>query len=209
MAPVQTAKADAPTIPVTIKNPLVENFADQQYQRALILSEKNKDVEAITVLKGVLLAFPEHMQAREMLITLLVKQGNVVDADKLLVVGLQQQPANLRLIELKARLLVQENKVTEAIGLLENSAPPLVENPEYHAFIAALYERQGQSVLSANLYKQLVTLQPGNAKWWLGLGVALESVGNHGQALEAYANADGAGGLNPELKAYVETQLRG
>jgi MSHA biogenesis protein MshN len=57
------------------------------------------------------------------------------------------------------------------------------------------------------LYKQLITLQSMNGKWWLGFGVALESMGKHEQALEAYVNADAAGGLTPELKAYISTQL--
>jgi tetratricopeptide (TPR) repeat protein len=120
----------------------------------------------------------------------------------------KQYQESINLIELKAKMLVAAGKITEAVTLLERQAPPLDANPEYHAFIAALYQRQGQSNLAASLYKQLLNVKPRNSMWWLGLGVALEAMNDHGQAMEAYSEAENIGGLNPELKAYIETRLR-
>jgi len=103
--------------------------------------------------------------------------------------------------------LLKENNVNKAISILEKYAPSIEANPKYHAFIAALYQRQGKTNLAANLYKQLLDLDPKNAKWWLGLGVTQESLGNTTAAVEAYNNADAIGGLSPETKAYVDTRI--
>jgi tetratricopeptide (TPR) repeat protein len=199
--------AITPTIPVTIKKPVAANYAEQEYVKAQALIASGRNTDAINVLTNILIQFPQYNQAREMLAKLFLGSGLQLEAKKLINEGLKIQPDYLPFVELKARILMDEGKLNEAITLLEKSAPPLAENEEYHAFIAALYERQGQSGLAANLYKQLATLQPSNGKWWLGLGVALEAMGNHEQAQEAYANADNSAGLTPELKAYLATQL--
>jgi MSHA biogenesis protein MshN len=138
---------------------------------------------------------------------LLLQQKNNTAAKSVIDAGLELHPDNLIFVKLKAHLLVDEDKITEAISLLEDAAPPLMDNPDYHAFVAALYQREGKSALAASLYKQLLSLQPSNAKWWVGLGVALDAMGSHSQALEAYTNATNTNGLNPELKAYAESQL--
>jgi cytochrome c-type biogenesis protein CcmH/NrfG len=51
-------------------------------------------------------------------------------------------------------------------------------------------------------------VQPTNAKWWVGLGVALDGAGQSAESLEAFAKADNIGGLNPELKAYIQSRLQ-
>jgi Tfp pilus assembly protein PilF len=196
-----------PTIPVIIKKPVAENTAEQQYQQALVLCEDGQNQNAMHLLASVLTAFPEYNQAREKLASLYLDAGNTTAAKYLVNMGLKHSPDYLPFTELKAHVLMREGNLESAISILENVAPPLAKNPEYHAFIAALYQRSGKPKLAANLYKQLITLQPMNGKWWLGFGVALDSLGSHEQALEAFSNADNAGGLSPELKAYVSTQL--
>ncbi len=196
-----------PTIPVIIKKPVAENTAEQEYQQAITLIEDGQNENAMHLLAGVLTSFPEYNEAREKLASLYLDSGNTTAAKYLVNVGLKHHPEYLPFTELKAHVLMKEGKLAAAISTLEIAAPPLMKNPEYHAFIAALYQRAGKAKLAANLYKQLITLQPMNGKWWLGFGVALDSLGSHEQALEAFSNADNAGGLSPELKAYVSTQL--
>jgi MSHA biogenesis protein MshN len=73
--------------------------------------------------------------------------------------------------------------------------------------MAALYQRQGQPALAEKLYSQLLALQPNNATWWMGLGIALENMGNRTLAMEAYLKAGQSGRLNPELKMYAQTRV--
>lgn len=197
------------TIPVSVDNPIVENKTEQVFQSALKLSSVGEDVPAIQSLTSLLEGYPAYHQGRELLIRLLIRQGREEEASQMLKKGLELEPSSSLYAELKARLLLEEGKLAQAIQLLEKNAPDLTINPDYHAFLAALYQRQGKASLAASLYQQLLATDPKNAKWWLGLGVAFDAMGLHEQAMEAYENADNAGGLSPELKAYIETQLHG
>jgi Flp pilus assembly protein TadD len=195
------------TMPVTIKNPVAENISEQEYQRATQLVAAGQNTEGIEILKRILVATPTDRKTREYLLPLLIQQGDKAEAYKILDIGLNLQPGNPTFIKLKARLLVDEGKVDLALALLQKFSPEITTDPEYYAFIAALYQRQGQAHLAADLYKKLVGMQPANAKWWVGLGIALEASGDRTQAFDAYSNADGIGGLNPELKTYLNTRL--
>ncbi len=196
------------TIPVTIKNPIVENTIDDDYQKALQFSTTGQISDAIQLLNKIVALSPSYHQGQELLIQLLLQQHKLSEASTVVNVALNRQPDDAVFTELKARIWVEEGKINEAVKLLESAAPSLEDNPGYHAFIAALYQRQGRISLAADLYKQLLTLQPQNSKYWLGLGIAFDAMGNHSQAVEAYTNAQTSGGLNPELQAYVDTQLR-
>ena len=100
-----------------------------------------------------------------------------------------------------------EGKVNRALDLLQRVAPPLEQDPEYHALMAALYQRQGQSMLSAKIYEQLLALHPNTAVWWIGLGIALESDGKNNAAKEAYLHASQGAGLNTALNAFIQTRM--
>jgi MSHA biogenesis protein MshN len=152
--------------------------------------------------------YPEYATARESLATLLISQGNISQAQQVIRVGLQQRPFYPPYIQLKARILVNEGKVKQALNLLQLEPPPLAENPDYHALIAALYQRQGQPNFAEKLYEQLLVIQPHNPTWWTGLGIALESLGKRTLAINAYTKVKESSNLSPELKIYAETRLR-
>lgn len=111
-------------------------------------------------------------------------------------------------VELKAKSLVNQGKVSQALDLLQSVSPPIEQYPDYHAFIAALYQRQGLPAMAAELYKRLLVLNPDKGAWWVGLGIALESLGHMQQAQNAYIHAENAGNLNPELRAYIQSKMQ-
>lgn len=117
------------------------------------------------------------------------------------------QPARDSLVEIQAHSLVTKGKLHEALTLLQNDAPPLADNPDYHAFIAALYQREGQAMTSAKLYEQLITLNQNKAVWWIGLGMALESLGKQSEATHSYIKALSLADLTPELRSYIATRI--
>jgi len=178
-----------------------------QYQQALRLSTQGRSNEAMIVLTELLAKDPEYTAARESLASLLMTQGNIIKAEQVIKIGLQQRPFYPGYMQLKARILVNEGKVDQALHLLQLAPPALSTHPDYHAFIAALYQRQGQPLFAERLYEQLLALQPNNATWWMGLGIALESMGKRTLAIEAYLKARNSDHLNPELKIYAETRI--
>jgi tetratricopeptide (TPR) repeat protein len=195
------------SLPVIIKNPVAESASEKLYQLALDQGSAGENTSAIRTLEKLLITYPEHNKARTYLANLLVQQGKKFEATKVLDVGMKLTPENTVFITMKAKLLVEQAKVSDALALLQKHTPSIVAEPEYYAFIAALYQRQGQTRLAGNLYKRLLGFQPSNAKWWVGLGIALEASGDNAQAFEAYTNADNIGNLNPELKNFLTGRL--
>jgi tetratricopeptide (TPR) repeat protein len=179
----------------------------EQYQRALQLSTEGHGNDAIKMLTALLAKNPDYVAARESLAALLIAQGNTAQAQQVIKMGLQQRPFYPAYVQLKARMLVNAGKINQALNLLQLAPPTLKADPDYHAFIAALYQRQGQSLFAEKLYEQLLGLQPDNATWWIGLGIALENMGKQTLAMEAYLKASHNDHLNPELKMYAETRI--
>jgi tetratricopeptide (TPR) repeat protein len=200
-----TAKAGSSAFPV--KDAILQEPAEQQYQHALALANTEKTPDAIALLRGLLIEYPNHNKGREYLIALYLEQGNATEAEKIITDGLRINPDYPPFVKLEARLMMERGELNQAIALLEKKPPTISEFPDYHALLAALYQRTNQVSAASSLYKQLLALEPSNAKWWVGLGVALEADGNRTEAYEAFSNANTIGGLSPTLKAYLETRL--
>jgi Flp pilus assembly protein TadD len=201
--PLQTGDSNS----YSVKKAITESPADQQYQHALALASADRTQDAITLLQGLIIEFPRHDKAREYLAGLLLQENNSTAAEKLIIEGLQLNPDYPPYIKLEAHLLMERDELKQAIALLEKKPPTIAEYPDYHALLAALYQRTNQTAQAANLYRQLLALEPSNAKWWVGLGVALESNNDPSQALDAFVTANNIGGLSPTLKSYLDTQL--
>jgi MSHA biogenesis protein MshN len=191
----------------SIKKIMLDMSLGEKYQEAINIAAQGNVKKSIQLLTEMTTTHPDFFQGRLSLASLLFEQGNTLRAQQLLEVGLQQRPLDPSYIELKARILISQGKSDSALKLLETVSPPLETHSDYHALVAALYQRLGQPQLAAQLYEQLLTLQPDNAVWWMGLGIALENSGKQSQALMAYSKADNSGSLNPELKIYIENRM--
>lgn len=190
-----------------IKKPVDEFNIEQQYKDAYNFALIGQKDVAINMLTGLLESHPNYHAARELLVNLFLEQGSTELARKILQVGLAIDPGYSPFIEIQAQMFIKAGKLDQALELLQSAAPPIEKNPNYHAFIAALYQRQGQSMLAARLYEQLLSIEPNKAIWWMGLGIALESQGEESEAKEAYLHANNASGLSPELRAFVQTRI--
>ena len=191
-----------------IKTPAMQSFLSQQYQDALNFVEHGHDQSAIKQLSSLLKMDPGYKNARVTLAALLIDQGRQLIAKRIIAEGLNLNPDYIPFIELQARILTNEGKVKQAIALLQSASPSITDNPEYHAFIAALYEHNNDNLLAANLYKQLLTLNPHNGKWWLGLGISLEKLGHPNEAYAAYTKTLNEGHLTAQSAEFLQDRLR-
>ena len=73
---------------------------------------------------------------------------------------------------------------------------------------AAVMSRVGRHRDAAELYASALRVVPGNAVWEMGRGMALRADGQREQALAAFQRASRLPGLSPELRAFVERQIR-
>ena len=151
-------------------------------------------------------ANPKHDAARQTLVSLLIEANRGDEA----MVQLQQalaldarQPA---LAMLLARLQIERGQT--GIDTLLRTLPYAAGNGDYHAFLAGALQRQARYGEAVEQYQTALRSAPGNAVWWMGLGIALQADKRSAEALDAYRQAKALGTLSPELQAFVERKLQ-
>ncbi len=194
-------------VSIPIKTQAMNSLLLEQYQVALKAAESGNYSYAINSLAELLKTDPNHKDARVSLTALLLDQGQPTRANKIIEEGLTANPTYTPFIELKARILTTQGRVKAAIALLQNTAPQLSDNPDYHAFIAALYTRSNHDQLAIKIYQQLLDLNPHNGNWWFGLGVSLDKLNQRQGAVEAFNKAITEGHLNADSLAYLQKRL--
>jgi len=184
-----------------------EQQAEKKYDQALAELNDGSYPDAIQDLQSTLEVKPDYLPAEQALITLLIQQGQYNLANQYLNQALIQRPQNTRLLQLKARLQIVRGHLSNALATLQSYSPPLSDDPNYYALIAAIQQRLGNYSVADQLYRQIIAIEPGNAKWWLGLGIALENLHKNNEAIEAYQRAASLGTLDPNLQAYVIAKI--
>ena len=95
-----------------------------------------------------------------------------------------------------------------AARTLQASQQYAAGNADYLGFAAHVQQRLGQHKAAVELYQGAIRVAPGEGRWWLGLGLALESDQRAAEAREAFLRARATGSLNPDLQALVDQKLR-
>jgi MSHA biogenesis protein MshN len=187
--------------------PTPARLAERAYRDALRLHGLGRWEAAQERLRTALEEAPNHRGARLALATLLAQTGELAEAKKLLAAGLEASPDHAPFVMLQARILVELQDLEAAAAVLERGIPPLREDPEAHAFLAALYQRQAKHGRAARLYRDVLRLDSQRGVWWMGLGISLEALGKPGEALAAYRAAREVGRLDPPTRRYLEDRI--
>lgn len=175
--------------------------------KALRMIRANNYKGAEKQLRRALWLQSDNLRARELLAMLLINLGRVSEAAKVLVDGLDIAPYHAPFAKLYARVLVNQNETSRAIAILERAQPDIVENPEYHSFLAALYQKLSMHERAIRKYQQVLSLRPNTGNWWLGLGISLEGQGRIEEALTAYQSARQSGNLNDNIITYINSRI--
>ena len=109
--------------------------------------------------------------------------------------------------QLYARVLLEQNNPQLVIRVLKRGASVMAVEPDYHALLAATYQRVNQHQKSIDLYLKLVKIRPDEGVWWLSLAVSLEKTGKNKQALEAYQRAQKTGSLKSGLTKFTNNRV--
>lgn len=121
---------------------------------------------------------------------------------------LQRFPTDSELRVLLARAQLQSGDGAAAVASLAERLPPLASDPAYHALLAASYQQTGQWRESAQLYRNLVLLRPTHGAWQLGLGIALEQLGERAAAAQHYRQALQGQGLDEDSRRYARERAQ-
>ncbi len=174
---------------------------------AVMLDQQGHQEEAKVPLQRALAANPLDIRARQMLIQLQLDTGQVEKAGALLAEGQRLLPEQSNFTLTLARFKVDGGDVGGAIRLLEAGRASARNEPQYHAFLAALLLRVQRYDEAVEHYLVALRSDPANPNWLVGVGVALENVGKHADAAEAYRRADGTANLPPEMASFLSERL--
>lgn len=174
---------------------IAEETLSPQQEAAL---ERRKGLQAIS--KGqltqacdsfsrVLANDPLDHETRERLASLLYGEGRLPEAQQVLAEGIRLAPARADFRLMQARLAMASGNKAQALQTLSDLEPAVASNLDYYATRAGLAQELEQAAIASRSYQQLVIAQPGEARWWLGLGIALDKQGRALAALDAYHKA--------------------
>ncbi|MBK7423487.1 MAG: tetratricopeptide repeat protein [Propionivibrio sp.] len=200
--------ATNPTIERTDAQGSSRERAEAEYRKAIAAVNQGRIAEAVDGLRNALRQDPLHIASRQLLVKLLLEAKRPDEAAQVLQDGLQGQPAQIGWAMSLARLQVDRKDLTGAWQTLNNSLPAAGSNADYQGFTAHVLQRLGRHKEAAEHYQAATRLSPGDGRWWLGLGLALEEEGRVSEAREAFLRARQSGNLGAELSALVEQKLR-
>jgi MSHA biogenesis protein MshN len=151
---------------------------------------------------------PSHTGARQALLGLLLDSGRNNEAEQLLRKALDINPRQPRHAMVLARLEVERGELTGAINTMVGALPYVQSDPDFHAFLAALLQREGRHREAVDYYRTALRGVPGNGVWMMGLGISLRAANQSAEARDAFQRAIESKQLTPELQEFVERQLR-
>jgi MSHA biogenesis protein MshN len=148
---------------------------------------------AESLFRELLASRPGHVRARELLAGLYVETGRMTEAIALLDRGLALAPGHRGTSLLLARLLTDQGDETRARTILDAALTAHAADADLNALAAALDARAGRNEQAIARYRAVLAARPGDGRMWLGLGVALEALGEQRDARDAFQRARLAG----------------
>jgi MSHA biogenesis protein MshN len=182
--------------------------AENEFRKATVLLNQGRVAEAMDGYKVTLQQDGGHAAARQALVGLLLENRRIDEAQQLLQEGLSLNPDRSAYTMLLARIQVERGDLQGAHDLMSRHAGSAANNADYHAFDAALLQRLGRHKEAVSEYQAALTLAPGAGLWWMGMGISLQADNRGAEALDAFKRAKSAGGLSPDLLAFVDQRMK-
>jgi Tfp pilus assembly protein PilF len=180
--------------------------ADRLFGQAQAALAGQDRATAAKLLRQVLAEYPQHGAAREQLAMLMIQDGQRENAEVLLTEGLVVTPKRAELARTCAQLMVERGALLPALHMLE----PFTDSPAADAgalaLQAAILDRLHRYSEATDAYRRALRLQPRQAVWWTGLGLALEHEGQPAPALAAYRRAAQLP-LQDAVKTFVQQRI--
>lgn len=182
--------------------------AEIAFRRGVAQLQEGRANAAELEFRDALKVDPSHGSARQALLGLLLDNGRNNEAEEVLRKTLSTNPRQPRHAMVLARLEVERGEVTGAINTMVGVLPYVRSDPDFHAFLAALFQRDGRHREAADYYRTALRGVPGNGVWMMGLAISLRASNQSAEAHDAFQRAIDSKQLSPELQEFVQRQLR-
>jgi len=220
---VEPVKPVKPVEPVKVEpvksRPVVSKPVKQSSEIVIVKSSKTgialvKDLletgrltEAEKTLGEILDQTPNSLAAHELLTGLLLRNNRLQEAKNQLASARKFYPNNENLILLESRVLLEEGRVDDVIGLLKGLQSNGKAGIKSTAMLASLYQQKSEFSESLKLYNQLAKASPANSGYWMGLALSLDALNDPPKAKQAYTKALQTGGLSLSLTHYARQRI--
>jgi MSHA biogenesis protein MshN len=182
--------------------------ADNLYRQAVAQLLQARGSDARHSLQTLLAMDADHVKARQLLASLLVETRAMDQAATVLREGLQRSPGERVFSMALARIEVETDPTDTALATLANGLQAAGDDPQYHAFYAALLQRALRHSEAVAHYLVALRSDPSMPTWLLGIGISLQALGQNRDAQEAFARARDGGLLSAPLSSFVDQRLR-
>ena len=161
----------------------------QNVQNALSLFNSNQTDAAFNLLSRYVTMNPDAHQSRETYAKLLISQGALEEANRMVDEGLTLAPNRSAYKKIKARILMANSEYAQAAALLNNRAPVLNTDLEYHDMLATAQLAGGDYSNAIATYTSLIRFNSSEGKWWYGIAAAYDGLNDANAATQAYNQA--------------------
>lgn len=193
-----------------VKTPVSRNqssYKEGLFTRAYSYFNNGELEKSTTLLTDLLTNDPLHVNGRSTLALIYYEQGNADKGLALLDEGLVLEPGQTEWLQVSAKILIKQGKLVEAARQLDRHDPEKTSNSDYYAMKAAVQQQLGNHDEAARIYRDLLKNSDANGAWWMGLGISLESLQRHSDALFAYQQAMDNRTLPSRSRKYVEQRF--
>src|SRR5512146_301294 len=159
-------------------------------------------------LAGAISIDPSQAPARQALISQLVDQRRLDEAQRLLQEGLRLDPTQVQFTTVLARIYVERDDYDKALGVLRACKGDVSRDAEYNTLLGAVLQHLARPGEAADAYRAALRAAPQAGTAWIGLGLSLAAQDHRPEAAEAFRRAVATGSLSREVKDYAEQQLR-
>jgi len=167
--------------------------------------ERHDIAKAESLFEEVLLIMPEHETARKQLAALWYGKKYFQDAVNLLSQGIALAPQAEEMRLMSARIYYEQGQARQAYNILN----PVKQSTstELQALLASVAVELNEHDNAIIAYQNLIALEPNVGRWWLGLAVSLDSLGDFLPARDAYKQAIAGNNLSINAMQFARQRL--
>lgn len=182
--------------------------AETEYRRGMQAAGSGDSAAALPALRRALEIDPQHVRARQALLSVLAGSRQWDEVKQVARNGLALDPAKSGWAVILARLQHEQGDTEGAVKTLEAHAAHAAGDADYQGLLAFLLQKSQRPAEAAQRYQAALGLRPGEGRWWYGLGLALEAAGRGDEAKAAFGRARDTGSLSADMLGIIEQKLR-
>ena len=162
---------------------------DPDLLRAAVAMKDGRFVDGEAILAARLQRLPDDPPAIRLLGEIHWRRGDMTEALTLVERAVQIAPGFDMARDFLVRLLVQTNRLSEALEHAQALAGSPIQSPSHDLLRASVLVRLGHQEQARETYERLLAIHPDQPQVWQNLGHVLKTLGRQAEAVQAYRQA--------------------